>query len=157
MHRLSEPTPLIFRFHRPYAMLQRRHFQKVAGPWRGSTLLKPFLAIAALGILCWIRARTAQHLEASSFTPTAQKVRTHVTLASIIADMLSPTNNDHFVCFTFKGWTPGLGERLPPAGAHAIHGKAMAIGAGTFFAQLFLASGSPYISAYSSWKPSYRH
>ncbi|EWM20658.1 hypothetical protein Naga_100172g5 [Nannochloropsis gaditana] len=54
-------------------MLRRRHFQKVAGPWRGSTLLKPFLAIAALGILCWIRARTAQHLEASSFTPTAQK------------------------------------------------------------------------------------
>ncbi|TFJ80327.1 hypothetical protein NSK_008332 [Nannochloropsis salina CCMP1776] len=29
----------------------------------------------------------------------------------------------------FKGWAPGLGARLPPAGAHAIHGKAMAIGA----------------------------
>lgn len=86
LHRLSEPTSLTFRFYRPYAMLRRHHFQKVAGPWRGSTLLKPFLAIAALGILCWIRARTAQHLEASSFTPTAQKVRTHVTLASDIVE-----------------------------------------------------------------------
>jgi hypothetical protein len=70
-------------------------------------------------------------------------------LHPILLNMPSPTENDHFVCFMFKGWAPGLGARLPPAGAHAIHGKAMAIGAGKFFAGLFMASGYPYISAYS--------